>query len=125
MASVIWRPPLLDVLPIGIRLLQLVVDQVRRALPHAVEPVDEDPHLGATRRILREEGMLRVALLEVLDDDHRVPHDGSVVVDDRYQVLPRDAADERTVLVVDPDRLDGELLVRERQRDPARRSWST
>jgi hypothetical protein len=111
-------PPLLDPLAIGIGFLHLVVDEIGRALPDAVEPIDEHGRLGAARGVLRVQRRLRIAAVQMLDDDHRVPDDRSLVVDHRHEVLTGDAAHQAAILRVDPDRLDGQILVGERERDP-------
>ena len=53
----------------------VVGDRVRRALPDAVEPVAEDPHLGTPRRVAGDEGRIREALLQPVEDDGRVDDD--------------------------------------------------
>src|SRR6478609_4129501 len=57
-----------DARSIGLRLLLLVRDQVRRTLPEPVEPLQKDLHLGAARGLARVERRLRHLLLEPFED---------------------------------------------------------
>src|SRR5712692_578856 len=109
---------LLDPPAVGLRLAELCLDLVRRALPDAVEPVEEDLELGAAGRVGRVERRLRVALFEVGEDPGRVEDDRAVVVDHRHEILPAQPTDRAPVLPVDHDRLGLDPLVRERERDP-------
>ncbi|MDQ3409994.1 MAG: hypothetical protein M3469_08450, partial [Actinomycetota bacterium] len=96
---------------------ELRLDLVGRPFPDSVEPVDEDEHLGTTCLIGGVQRRDGVALLEVTDDLHRVDHHGAVVLQDRDEPLAADALHLAAIAVVDDDRLDGEPLVGERQRD--------
>lgn len=100
------------------RLLLLRCDQVRRPLPDVVEPVHEDAHLGATRRLVRKERRVGDALLEPIDDHRRVAQDLIPVDEHRDETLAAHILDGRAVIRVDVDPLDLDRLVPGCERDP-------
>ncbi len=67
----------------------VVGDLVRCALPDPVEPVCEDPHLGAARGVAREQRRVGKTRLEPLEDRRRVGNHFVVVRhEDRDEPLP-------------------------------------
>ena len=80
--------PGVDLRLVGRRPAQLGLDRVRRALPHAVEPLDEDVDLGAPRGVRGPQRRVGAAGLEPRDDPHRVGDDLVLVgLQDGHEVL--------------------------------------
>ncbi len=107
-----------DTCSVGARLLLFGGDQVRRPLPDVVEPLDEDAHLCAARRVARKKRRIGNAPLEPLDDRRRVADDLDAVDEYRDERLAADVLDGRAVVRIDVDPLDGDGLVPGSERDP-------
>ena len=79
---------------VGRRAGELGLDRVRRALPDAVEPVDEDVDLGAPRGVGGPERRVGAAASSQRDDPHRVGDDLVLVgLQDGHEVLAGELAD--------------------------------
>ena len=107
-----------DARGVGLRLLLLRGDQVRRALPGVVEPVHEHAHFGVTCRLARKKWRVRDAPLEPIDDRRRVADDLASVDKHRDETLTAHSLNERPVIRVDLDPLDLDRLVPGGERDP-------
>ena len=84
-----------------------------------VEPLDEETPLGALGRVGRPERRLRIALLEVLVDDHRLGQDELVLFEHRHLAQRVLLVDPRgPVAQVDHDRLVVDALLGEDDPDP-------
>ena len=106
-----------DAARVRLRLLLLGRDQVRRALPDAVEPRDEDLHLGTARGLARVERRLGNAPLEPLDDGRRVAENLVAVDEHRHERLPAHRLDRGAVARIDVDPLELDALVAGCERD--------
>src|SRR4249919_4006097 len=94
------------------------LELVRRLLPDAVEPVDQQHCFGTAGLVARIQRRVRVALLQVLEDRGRVGDELPVVLEHRHEWLAARLDYRGAVVAVDVDPLRLEPFVPERQGDP-------